>query len=118
MLFVTLVALMIQMIDYKAIEEKWQKAWSDAKVFEAEPDDRPGLLVTAAFPYVNAPQHIGHLRTYGTTDMYARYKRMRGFNVLFPMGMHATGTPVIAFAKRIANNDQELVDELKVFHIA
>ncbi len=109
---------MVPMIDYKAIEEKWQKVWADAKVFEAEPDDRPGLLVTAAFPYVNAPQHIGHLRTYGTTDMYARYKRMRGLNVLFPMGMHATGTPVIAFAKRISNNEQELIDELKLFHIS
>ncbi len=105
------------MIDYKAIEAKWQKAWADAKVFEAEPDDRPGLLVTAAFPYVNAPQHIGHLRTFGTVDLYARYKRMHGFNVLYPMGFHATGTPVLAFAKRISNNDPELIGELRLFHV-
>lgn len=106
------------MIDYKSIEQKWQKAWDEAKAFDPEPDDREPLLITAAFPYVNAPQHIGHIRTYGTTDTYARYKRMRGFNVLYPMALHATGTPVLAFAKRIANNDKELIDELRIFHVA
>jgi leucyl-tRNA synthetase len=108
---------MAQTLDYKVIEPKWQKAWSDAKIFEVDPDEREGLLVTAAFPYVNAPQHIGHMRTYGTADLFARYKRMRGINVLFPMGIHATGIPIISFAKRIANNDQELIDELRVFHV-
>ncbi len=106
------------MINYKEIEEKWQKAWDEANVFDPEPDDREPFLITAAFPYVNAPQHIGHIRTYGTTDTYARYKRMRGFNVLYPMALHATGTPVLAFAKRIANRDKELIEELKVFHVA
>ncbi len=106
------------MIDYKDIETKWQKAWEDAKVFQPEPNDKEGLLVTAAIPYVNSPPHIGHLRTYGTADTYARYMRMRGRNVLYPFGFHATGTPVIAFAKRIAKGDKELIDELKLFHVA
>ncbi len=105
------------MIDYGSIERKWQKEWDRLKVFEVDPDEREPLMITAAFPYVNAPQHIGHIRTYGTTDTYARYKRMRGFNVLYPMALHATGTPVLAFAKRIANNDKELIEELKLFHI-
>ena len=103
-------------MDYKAIEAKWQKAWDEAKVYEVEPNDRKGMLVTAAFPYVNAPQHMGHLRTYGTADAYARYKRMRGMNVLYPMGFHDTGTPIIAFAKRIAVNDKDLINELKTFY--
>ncbi|HIH50140.1 MAG: leucine--tRNA ligase [Candidatus Micrarchaeaceae archaeon] len=106
------------MIDYRSIEQKWQKAWDDAKVFDPEPDEREPFMITAAFPYVNAPQHIGHIRTYGTTDTYARYKRMQGFNVLYPMALHATGTPVLAFAKRIANKDKELIDELRIFHVA
>ena len=105
------------MIDYKEIEAKWQKAWSDAHVFESEINDKDSYMVTAAWPYVNTPLHIGHLRTYGTADALARYKRMRGYNVLYPMGFHATGTPVLAFAKRIKNKDQEIIDELKVFHI-
>jgi len=107
------------MIDYKAIEEKWQKAWADARIFEPEINDKKEpYLVFAAFPYVNSPQHIGHLRTYGTADVNARYKRMRGYNVLFPMGMHATGTPILAFAKRIAHKDTELINELKYFGIS
>ncbi len=105
------------MLDYKEMEEKWQKAWSQAKVFEPEPNDKKPLLVTAAFPYVNSPQHIGHVRTYGTADTYARYMRMRGFNVLYPMAFHATGIPLVAVAKRIRNNDQELIDILKLFHL-
>ncbi len=60
------------------------------------------------------PQHIGHLRTYGTADALARYKRMRGFNVLYPMAIHATGTPVLAIAKRMEEKDPELIDELKI----
>ena len=69
------------MIDYSAIEKKWQKAWQDAHVFEPEPSDKQPLLVTVAIPYVNAPAHIGHFRTYSTGDTYARYMRMKGFNV-------------------------------------
>jgi leucyl-tRNA synthetase len=104
-------------LNYGEIEPKWQKAWADAKVYEADLDERKGMLVTAAFPYVNAPFHIGHLRTYGITDFLARYKRMRGHNVLFPMGFHATGTPILAFAKRIAAKDKELYGELAKFEI-
>jgi leucyl-tRNA synthetase len=105
------------MINYKEIERKWQNAWEKAKIFEVEPNDRKPMLVTAAFPYVNSLPHIGHMRTYGTADTYARYKRMQSFNVLYPMAFHATGTPLLAFAKRIGNNDQELIDQLKMFHI-
>ncbi len=105
------------MLDYKAIEKKWREKWEEAKIFESEPGEDSGMLVTAAWPYINAPQHIGHLRTYGTADTYARYMRMRGHNVLFPMGVHATGTPVIAFAKRIAANDRDIFEELSIFHV-
>jgi leucyl-tRNA synthetase len=104
-------------VNYKEIEEKWQKAWDEARVFEVEPNDKKSMLITAAWPYVNSPQHIGHIRTYGTADTYARYKRMRGLNVLYPMGFHATGTPLLAFAKRIATGDKELIEELKMFHV-
>lgn len=105
------------MIDYKEIEAKWRKRWDDAKIFEAEPDSRPGCLVTAAFPYLNMPLHIGHLRTYGTADLYARYLRFRGKNVLFSMGFHKTGTPTLAIAKRIKSNDSEIFDTLKAYGV-
>jgi leucyl-tRNA synthetase len=105
------------MIDYNEIEAKWQTRWEVDRVFEVDPNDKPGLLVTAAFPYVNMPQHIGHLRTYATTDLYARYKRMRGFNVLYPMAFHATGTPILAIAKRVAQKDPEILQTLQLYHV-
>ena len=104
-------------MDYKELDAKWQKRWSEAKIFESDPNSKESYLVTAAFPYPNGPQHIGHIRTYGTADVLARYKRMMGINVLFPMGFHATGTPVLAFSKRIKNKDADLIADLKMFHI-
>jgi leucyl-tRNA synthetase len=101
------------MINLSEIESKWNKIWEDQKIFESEPNEKESYMVTAAFPYVNNPLHIGHLRTYGTADILARYKRMKGYNVLFPMGFHATGTPILAFAKRIKSGDKELIEDLK-----
>jgi leucyl-tRNA synthetase len=53
---------------------------------------------------------LGHSRTYTITDVYARFKRMQGFNVLFPMGFHYTGTPILTMAEAIASGDKELID--------
>ncbi len=96
-----------------AIESKWRKKWADEGIYEPDPDaKKEKRFVTAAFPYPNSPQHIGHGRTYTTADVYARYLRLRGYSVLFPMGFHVTGTPILAMAKRIAAKDP---DVLKVF---
>lgn len=99
--------------DPASIESKWQKKWQEKGCFEPDPDSKKKKkYITAAFPYPNSPQHIGHARTYTTADIYARYLRLKGYNVLFPMAFHVTGTPIIAMAQRIANNDEEV---LKVF---
>ncbi|MEM3791567.1 MAG: leucine--tRNA ligase [Candidatus Micrarchaeaceae archaeon] len=103
---------------YGEIENKWRKAWEEAKIFEPEVSNKESIMVTVAFPYTNAPQHLGHVRTYGTGDAFARYMRMRGYNVLFPMGFHGTGTPILAMAKRMKEQDKELINEYKVFHIS
>ncbi|MEM2386977.1 MAG: class I tRNA ligase family protein, partial [Candidatus Bathyarchaeia archaeon] len=96
----------------RKIEEKWQKRWEEARIFEANPDpSKPKFYITVAYPYPNSPQHIGHARTYTLADAYARYMRMRGYNVLLPMAFHYTGTPVLAMAKRLAENDQELIKD-------
>ncbi len=98
-------------LDWEQIEEKWQRAWEKARVFEADPEPRkPKYFVTVAYPYPNSPQHIGHGRTYTLADAHARYMRMRGYNVLFPMAFHYTGTPVLAMSQRLAEGDQELID--------
>lgn len=101
-------------MNFREIEEKWQKKWQEAKIFEANPEEsKPKFYLTVAYPYPNMPQHIGHARTYTLTDVYARYKRMRGFNVLFPMAFHYTGTPIIAQSKRIQAGDKELIEQFK-----
>ncbi len=106
------------MLNFIEIEKKWQKEWEEKKVFESEPNEKEPYMVTAAFPYVNNVLHIGHLRTYGVADILARYKRMRGYNVLFPMGFHATGTPILGIAKRVKAGDKDLIEELKSLDIS
>ncbi len=103
----------------KKIEEKWQKNWEKARIFEIDPDpSKPKYFVTVAYPYPNSPQHIGHGRTYTMADVHARYMRMRGYNTLLPMAFHYTGTPVLAMAKRLAENDQALIsDFINVYKI-
>ncbi len=110
--------MVVFMLDYAGIERKWQGEWEKKKIFEGEPNDKESLLVTAAIPYVNMPQHIGHLRTYATADFFSRYMRMRGFNVLYPIGFHMTGTPILAIAKRVSAGDKDLIEELHLFGIS
>lgn len=92
------------------IEKKWQKKWADAKIFESNPDEREKLYLTVAFPYPSGAMHIGHGRTYTVPDVYARFKRMEGYNVLFPMAWHVTGAPVIGIADRIKRKDPWTLD--------
>ena len=92
------------------IEKKWQKRWADAKLFESNPDEREKLYLTVAFPYPSGAMHIGHGRTYTVPDVYARFKRMEGYNVLFPMAWHVTGAPVIGIADRIKRKDPWTLD--------
>lgn len=96
----------------KQTEQKWQRKWAEAGIFEADPNPKkPKCYITVAYPYPNSPQHIGHGRTYTLADVHARYMRMRGYNVLLPMAFHYTGTPVLAMAKRLAENDKDLIDD-------
>ncbi len=105
-------------MDYGEIEDKWQKAWAEARLFEPGISNKAPYMVTAAFPYTNGPPHIGHLRTYATADVLARYMRMKGFNVLYPMGFHLTGIPIIAQANRLRDNDPELIKDFVSFGIS
>ena len=98
------------------IEKKWQSKWKDAKLFESNPDDREKLFLTVAFPYPSGAMHIGHGRTYTVPDVYARFKRMEGFNVLFPMAWHVTGAPVIGIADRIKRKDPWTLDLYERVH--
>ena len=101
-------------LDFSAMESKWQQAWDDARVNESEPaPGRPKFFMIFAYPGVTGYMHVGHMRGYTVSDAIVRYKRMRGHNVLFPVGTHATGNGAISFARRVERGDPSAVDVLR-----
>ncbi|MDH3501570.1 MAG: leucine--tRNA ligase [Nitrosopumilus sp.] len=106
------------MVNWNEIESKWRARWQENRDFETNPNDLEKKFITVAYPYPNSPQHIGHGRTYTLADVHARFYRMQGFNVLFPMGFHYTGTPILGMAKRVESGDKEILDGLlNIYHV-
>lgn len=101
-------------VDFKEISKRWQKKWSDSKAFEADASDRPKFFITTPYPYVNGLLHMGHTYTYVRVDALARFKRMCGFNVLFPFAFHATGSPIDTAARKVAEGEPGQINALKL----
>jgi leucyl-tRNA synthetase len=92
------------------IESKWRRRWRESGIFENDPvDGKPKYFLTIPYPYASGALHVGHARSYTLGDVSARYKRMRGYNVLFPMASHITGTPILAISKKIEQKDESAV---------
>lgn len=99
--------------DYVTIEKTWQKKWFDAKIHIAEKKKQKKFFIHFAYPGVSGYLHVGHMRGFTYCDVIARYKRMMGYDVLFPAGFHASGIPSVGFAKKVERNDKETIDLLK-----
>src|SRR3989344_7528006 len=100
-------------MDFQKIEQKWQKKWEEAKAFQArEISKKKKMYVLEMYPYPSASGlHMGHVFNYTIGDIYARFKRMMGLNVLYPMGYDAFGLPAENAAIKEKSHPKKYTDE-------
>lgn len=102
-------------VDESAIQERWEQG----RLFEAEPvfdgsgKPQPKFFVNFPYPYMNGYLHMGHCFTLLRAEVAARYKRLRGHNILWPFAFHCTGTPMVAAAQRVAEGEPKQLDILR-----
>jgi len=104
-------------MDYEPqdVESKWRQRWADRGRYEADPDpgDADPTFITVPYPYPSGGMHLGHCRTYTVPDVYARYRRLQGDTVLFPIAWHVTGTPIVGAVERLKEGDEDQISSLQ-----
>ncbi|MEK6963404.1 MAG: leucine--tRNA ligase [Nanoarchaeota archaeon] len=103
-------------MDFKEIAKKWQMKWTEAKAFEPQIDKlKKKFFFTTPYPYISGSLHIGHGRAVVESDIYVRFLRMNGFNVLYPLAFHITGTPILGISLAISSGDQKKIELYKKY---
>jgi len=95
----------------RVIEKKWQLKWAEKDIFKGVIDkSKKKYFLTIPYPYSSGALHVGHARTYTLGDLFCRYNRQIGYNVLWPMAFHITGTPVLSVSAKIKKGDKSTID--------
>ena len=98
--------------NFKRIESKWQKKWEDKKIFQSKESKKKKFYVLDMFPYPSGEGlHMGHSFVYSLGDIFARFKRMKGFNVLYPMGYDSFGLPAENAAIKNKSHPKKFTEE-------
>ena len=103
----------MDVFDSAELEAKWQGIWEKRSAFKPEGPSSVAngkFFMIFAYPGISGYLHVGHMRGFTYTDVMTRYKRSRGYDVLFPVGFHASGIPAISLAKRIERGDERTID--------
>jgi len=102
-------------MDYEPneLEQRWRDRWAESGRYEADPGEAEPTFITVPYPYPSGGMHLGHARTYTVPDVYARYRRLQGDNVLFPIGWHVTGTPIIGAVERLKKGEEAQLETLQ-----
>ncbi|MEM3397020.1 MAG: leucine--tRNA ligase [Thermoplasmata archaeon] len=95
------------------VEQKWAKIWEESGIWKAEKRNGKKFFLIFAYPGSSGILHAGHMRGFAYSDIITRWKRMLGYDVLFPAGVHASGIPAVAFAKKVETNDPITLSQLK-----
>src|SRR5690349_20846882 len=97
--------------DIQAIERKWQQHWRDAATYQVDNDDpRPKYYVLSMYPYPSGPAHMGHVRNYTFGDLIVRYRTMKGYGVLTPIGFDSFGLPAENAAIKTGEHPRTFTD--------
>ena len=106
-------------LNWPQIEARWQAQWQKAGIAKAV--RRPGqkkFFLIFAYPGVSGFLHVGHMRGYTYADVLTRFRRMQGYNVLFPAGFHASGLPAPSYAAKVRKKDPATIEQLKSYGLS
>ncbi|MCW1301953.1 MAG: leucine--tRNA ligase [Candidatus Parvarchaeota archaeon] len=105
--------------NHEKIDERWRKAYEESGIYSGKVDTRKKkVFITVPVIYPDGYLHLGHLYTWTRADVYARFMRMKGRNVLWPQAFHFTGGPLVGFSLRIKNKEEKAMNILKLYGVS